>query len=281
METISVGASKRDLSVRQTQDAGRAGRLRSTLSFDLFGLTDDEAKRRRFLILRMAVVSGVAVMIALALIPASLRTPWGDFLIAAGAFLVAQLVTEMGLSWRRSQVRRAATRGLLAAAVVGGIAAAVVVPSGEQETASADTGDDIAEFIEEEVLDKLAIGGAVAAGASAGNSACGSRCATAGAVVGAGVGIAITNTKATVQAAKDTAKSVSKAAKAAGKALTSQPKQPKKVVQRDAAASTPNLPKGTSATPDNSSPQPTCQAGYGRHGRSTCSLELAFNPAWF
>ena len=130
------------------------------LSVDIFGLTDEEAKRKRWLMVRMAIGAGIAVMLVLALMPDSARTPWGDFLIAAGAFLLTQFATEMRISLRQNRIRRAAARGLLAAAIVGGLIAAVAVPSGKQEIAEAEpSADEIVEFIEENVMKTLAIAG--------------------------------------------------------------------------------------------------------------------------
>ena len=258
--------------MKQTQNVQRGWRLGPLASFDLFGLTDEETKSKRFLMLTMAVGAGIIVALTLALMPESARTPWGDFSIAFGAFLLIQLVAETRISWRRSQTRRAVTRGLLAAAVVVGLIAAVLVPRGEQETVGAEPStDEIVKFIEEKVLEPLSIGGAVAAGAATGNQACGAKCATIGAAAGAGVGIAINNTVATVDAAKRAAKGIGKAAHTVGSFLDNTGGPPEKVVQRDAAASTPNLPRGTASTPDTSSPQPTCSIGYGVHGRASCS----------
>ncbi|MXX46809.1 MAG: BCD family MFS transporter [Chloroflexi bacterium] len=248
------------------------GKLRSLLTYNPFALTDEEAEDRRWLILGMAAGAGVAVMLVLALVPESARTPWIDFLIAFGAFLLVQFGMEARFSFKRNQLRRAATRLLAAGAVAAGLIAAVVIPSGEQRLVSADPEvDDIVEFVEEEILEPLSIAGAVGAGAKIGHEACGSRCAAAGAVAGAGVGVAINNTTAVVTGAVDAAEAIGDAAHAAGSFLDNAGGPPEQVVQRDDAATTQNLPNGNSASNAQSSPQPTCTAGYGVHGRASCT----------
>ena len=248
------------------------GRLRSLLTYNPFALTDVEARSRRWLILGMAAGAGVAVMLVLALLPESTRAPWTDFLIAFGTFLLVQLGVEVRFSLKRNRVRRAVTRILAAGAVAAGLIAAVVVPGGEQQLASADPDvGEIVEFVEQEILEPLSIAGSVGAGMKIGHETCGSRCATAGAVVGAGVGIAINNTTAVVTGAVDAAEAIGDAAQAAGSFLDNAGGPPEKVVHRDNAASTHNLPNGNSASNAQSSPQPTCSAGYGVHGRASCS----------
>ncbi len=257
--------------MQQTERSIRGVRL--PRAFDLFGLTDAEAKHKRFLMFSVSLGAGLVLMLVLALIPDSSRTPWGDFLIAAGTFLFVQLAAEIRISLRNRQVRRAATRALLAVAVVGGLTAAVLVPGGEQDVAEADSPstEEIVEFIEENVLEPLAIAGPTGAGATIGAQACGSKCAAGGAVVGAGVGVAINNLETTVETVTSVATTVANAADEAGSFLDNAGGPSDPVQQRDSAVATPNLPNGIEDTPDTSSPQPTCDIGYGTHGRASCS----------
>ena len=69
----------------------------------------------------------------------------------------------------------------------------------------------------------------------------------------------------------DIGSAIGDAAHSAGPFLDSAGGPSQAVQDRDSAASTPNLPSTTEATPVQSSPQPTCTVGYGVHGRGSCS----------